>query len=751
MIIPKYVKVILLSGLLAVFAVLVAGGILIDNEKPPIPSSVVTEKGDVLFTGEDIMKGQQIYFARGGQHIGTIWGHGSYLAPDWSADYLHRLAVYAAGKFNGLKGADALAFNQKQLDAIDGPARAALTERVKAELRKNRYDAAAQKLSYTDIQVEGFKMLQKYYTALFNKGNDKIGVPANTVRDEKEGYYLSTFFSWLSWAAVTKRPGKDVTYTTNWPYDPLVGNTPEPTMLLWSIISVVLLVLFVGIVLFVYNRLNIKDDYDIKPVIDIDEPAPTASQKATLIFFVTAMALFVLQVLFGSLNGHYTVEGGYFGGFNIEKILPYPLLRTWHLQLAVYWIATCFLASGLFIAPSVGKEPKFQSKVVYMLFGAIVVVVVGSLTGNWFSVQGFFSSTLDAFNYGHQGYEYIELGRLWQVLLIAGMIVWLGLVYTALKPALKAEKDKGGITHLFLYSSITIPLFYMAGLMYGHKTHVSNAEYWRWWVVHLWVEGFFEVFATITLGFILTRIKAVTERTALITIYLGLGLYLGAGVIGTFHHLYWSGSPIPIIALGAVFSALEIVPLTLLGFEAASTVGILKHGGGKYAYKWPLMFFLAVAFWNLIGAGVFGFLINPPIVLYYIQGLNMTPLHGHTALFGVYGFLGIALMLFSLRHIVVKRAWSDSLLKWSFWLLNIGLIGMTVLSLLPAGIYQFIIGVKHGMWFARSPEVTTSEFIKTTSYLRIGPDLIFAAGAVLILAFVLRAAIIPVIDKKKQS
>lgn len=285
--------------------------------------------------------------------------------------------------------------------------------------------------------------------------------------------------------------------------------------------------------------------------------------------------------------------------------------------------------------------------------------------------------------------------------------------------------------------------------MYGPKTHVSEAEYWRWWVVHLWVEGFFEVFALITLAFILTRIKAVSERTALITVYMGISLYLGAGVIGTFHHLYWSGTPIPVIALGAVFSALEIVPLTLLGFEAAGTSGILRRGGERYAYRWPLMFFLAVAFWNLIGAGVFGFLINPPIVLYYIQGTNTTPIHAHTALFGVYGFLAIALMLFSMRHIVAKRAWSDRLLGWSFWLLNGGLAGMTVLSLIPAGFYQFYYAVKYGMWYARSPEVTTSAFIRTAANLRVLPDLIFISGAMLLLVFVLRAALITVLDKRR--
>ncbi|MCU0646047.1 MAG: cbb3-type cytochrome c oxidase subunit I, partial [bacterium] len=281
--------------------------------------------------------------------------------------------------------------------------------------------------------------------------------------------------------------------------------------------------------------------------------------------------------------------------------------------------------------------------------------------------------------------------------------------------------------------------FYMAGLMYGQGSHLSEAEYWRWWVVHLWVEGFFEVFATVFMAFILGHIGAVSKKFALNTVYFSIFLYLGGGVIGTFHHLYWSGSPSPIIALGAVFSALEVVPLSLLAFEVVHNLKVIREGGKAFAYKWPIYFFISVAFWNMLGAGVFGFLINPPIVLYYIQGINTTPIHGHTALFGVYGLLAIALMLFSVRHIFKKAAWSDGLLKWSFWGLNGGLMLMTVLSLIPSGFYQFYYAVRDGLWYARSPEVATSKTIQFFSWMRVLPDVVFAAGAILLFVFLVRA------------
>lgn len=732
---PK-TRAILLFLLALTFGVLIFGGYLISREKPPIPARVVDAQGKVLFTGEDILAGQEFYFSRGGQHIGTIWGHGSYLAPDWSADFLHRMGLYLAARHQGLSPDEARGYGQEAFDDLAPEEKGRITALVTQEIKTNRYDPATGALTLTPFQAEALSALQDYYSELFIRGNERMGLQAEIVRTPEEGFRLTGFFAWLAWAAGTLRPGAEHTYTTNWPYDPLVGNVPVPDALIWSIVSVVLLILAIAAALFYYLRYLRTDDYETELLTEFPEPRPTPSQKATLAYFLTAVLLFVLQIGMGAVTGHHTVEGTHFFGIPIGHILPYAVTRTWHLQLAVFFIATCFLAAGLFIGPFVGQEPKGQRSWVLFLFAAVVIVVVGAMSGAWLSIGGHLDEY--SFHLGHQGYEFIELGRLWQVLLIVGMLIWLVLVYRSISPALKTEDDKGGMTHMLLYSSVSIPLFYMAGLMYGRGSHLSDAEYWRWWVVHLWVEGFFEVFATVVMAFLLSRIGAVSKKFALTTVYFIVFLYLGSGVIGTFHHLYWSGSPMPIIALGAVFSALEVVPLTLLGFEVVHNLKVVREGGKAYAYKWPIYFFISVAFWNLVGAGIFGFLINPPIVLYFIQGINTTPIHSHTALFGVYGLLAISLMLFSVRHIITREAWSDRLLKWSFWGLNGGLASMAVFHLIPAGFYQMWYAVKHGLWYARSPEIASGEVIRTLTWFSTVPHLVFAAGAVLLLVFLVR-------------
>lgn len=733
---PK-VRAILLFVLILAFGVLIFGGYLIKKEKPPIPETVRTGSGEIVFTSTDILDGQGYYFSRGGQHIGTIWGHGAYLAPDWSADYLHRLGLFIAARHNGMESQPATAFSQTDFAALDQVTQAKLRANVINEIKANRYDPSTGTLIFTEYQAEAFQALTNYYTALFRNGNESMGLQPGIVQTDEQGRIITAFFAWLAWAAGTDRLDQDYTYTSNWPFDPLVGNEPLPDALIWSIVSVILLILVIAVVLFVYLKYMREDDYTVKLLTELKELKPTGSQKAILPYFVIAIILFILQIALGAIIGHYTVEGTYFYGIPLAKILPYAIARTWHLQFAIFWIATCFLAAGLFIGPFVGYEPKRQGTLVTVLLGAVAVVLTGTVVGTWLSVTGNLSA--NHFLLGHQGYEYIELGRVWQLLLIAGMLIWLFLVVRAIRPALSEEKDYGGITHLLLFSAIAIPLFYMAGLMYGQRTHLSEAEYWRWWVVHLWVEGFFEVFATVFMAFILSHIGAVSRKFALNTIYFSIFLYLGSGVIGTFHHLYFSGSPSPIIALGAVFSALEVVPLTLLAFETVHNLRIVKMGGENFPYKWPIYFFVSVAFWNMLGAGVFGFLINPPIVLYYIQGINTTPIHGHGAMFGVYGLLAIALMLFSVRHIVSQKSWSDTLLKWSFWGLNGGLMAMLVFSLIPSGFYQFYFAVKYGLWYARSPEIATSQTIQIFSWMRVVPDLIFAAGAISLFIFLVRA------------
>jgi nitric oxide reductase subunit B len=276
----------------------------------------------------------------------------------------------------------------------------------------------------------------------------------------------------------------------------------------------------------------------------------------------------------------------------------------------------------------------------------------------------------------------------------------------------------------------------MAGLMWGKHTNLAIAEYWRWWVVHLWVEGFFEVFATVVIIFMFARLKLIRVKTANTAVILSSTVYLSGGIIGTLHHLYFSGTPTPILAFGAVFSALEVVPLVLAGFEAWENIKLSRAAEWVKNYKWPIYFFISVAFWNMIGAGLFGFMINPPIALYYMQGLNTTPVHAHAALFGVYGMLGIGLMLFCLRVMWVQKIWKEKMLKFSFWSLNIGLMAMVVGSLLPVGLMQTWASVKYGYWYARSSEFLNSSMVETIKWSRIFGDTLFALGALALVLFV---------------
>jgi nitric oxide reductase subunit B len=459
--------------------------------------------------------------------------------------------------------------------------------------------------------------------------------------------------------------------------------------------------------------------------------------KATLKYFWIVCALIVVQVIMGVITAHYGVEGNSFYGLSLANIIPYSVSRTWHVQLAIFWIATSWLATGLYIAPAVsGYEPKFQRFGVNFLFIALLIIVVGSLIGQWMGIMQKLG-LIENFWFGHQGYEYVDLGRFWQIFLFVGLLIWLFLLIRALMPALKKPSENRQLLVMFLISSIAIAAFYAAGLMWARQTNLTIAEYWRWWVVHLWVEGFFEVFATVVSAFLFVRMGLLKIKTATSAVLFSTIIFLSGGIIGTFHHLYFAGTPTAVIALGATFSALEVVPLVFMGFEVFHNLKISKSTEWIKAYKWPIYCFISVAFWNFIGAGIFGFLINPPIALYFMQGLNTTPVHGHTALFGVYGMLGIGLMLFVLKGLTAKYVWKDGVIRIAFWSINIGLLLMVLISLLPVGLMQTIASIEHGMWYARSAEFMQSPVLQVFRWLRIIGDSVFAFGTLALGWFVL--------------
>ncbi len=713
------------------FAVLGYYGVEIYRKAPPIPDQVVTESGEVIFKGQDIKDGQNVWQSIGGQQVGSIWGHGAYQAPDWTADWLHREAMYILDKW-------AYAEQGSKYDALDTEHQAMLKARLQKHLRTNTHNEATNTITISDIRAEAIREVSKHYSGLFtndpelSKHRDAYAIPANSIKEQGRMNQMNAFFFWAAWACTTNRPGDDITYTNNWPSEELVANTPSADLIFWTGFSVIVLLAGVGLLAYYYaankeEEVAPEDMPKNDPLLGLK---PTPSMKATLKYFWIVTALVFVQVMLGIVTAHYGVEGQGFYGFPLAEYLPYAVTRSWHIQIAIFWIATSWLATGLFIAPAVsGHEPKFQKLGVDVLFGALLVIVVGSLAGQWFGVMQKLN-LVENFWFGHQGYEYVELGRFWQIFLFAGLFIWLGLMVRAIAPAFKKNEENKHLLAMFMVSCVAIASFYGAGLMWGRQTNLAIAEYWRWWVVHLWVEGFFEVFATVVIAFLFVRLGLLRAKVANGTVLFATIIFLFGGIIGTFHHLYFSGTPTGVLALGATFSALEVVPLVLIGFEAYHNLQLSKATKWIKAYKWPIYCFVAVAFWNLVGAGILGFLINPPLALYYMQGLNTTPVHGHTALFGVYGILGIGLMLFVLRAMNTNTVWKDKWIAVAFWSFNIGLALMVLISVLPIGILQTWASVKFGLWYARSMEFMQEPIMDTLRWLRAIGDTIFAVGIV---------------------
>jgi nitric oxide reductase subunit B len=461
--------------------------------------------------------------------------------------------------------------------------------------------------------------------------------------------------------------------------------------------------------------------------------ALTPAQRATAWFFFVMAALFLVQVFVGAASQHYRAELADFFGIDLAQWFPYNLMRTWHLQLAIFWVATAFLAAGIFLAPMIaGREPRRQNWLAFGLLGALALVVFGSLIGELAAIHGWIGS---GWNWlGNQGFEYLDLGRFWQILLSIGLFFWVWMLYRVMRGRL-AREHKGNMPWLFFFAALAIPAFYAVGLLARSESHFTSTDFWRFWVVHLWVEDFLELFTTVMVAYLFVLLGVVREKVALTVIYLDILLYSAGGVIGTMHHVYFSGEPAEHLALGAFFSAAEVIPLTFLTVEAWSFLQLGARQEQKartpFPHRWAVMFLVAVGFWNFLGAGIFGFLINLPIVSYYEIGTALTANHGHAAMMGVYGMLAVGLGMFCLRYLIPAERWSEQAAKLSFWSLNLGLAWMCFATLLPLGLLQLYESVNKGYYEARTLEFLTNDTNALIEWIRLPGDVLFIAGGVL--------------------
>lgn len=710
------------------------------EEAPPIPS-FINGKGEEIISQGQILKGQEVFHRYALMEYGSMFGDGALRGPDFTAQALNERAKsmyrhYSENlRFNGIG-------NEYEKDGI--------LNQVQKEIKHNSYSNDNNTVAISEAQISAIRDLESFYLKMFLEPDFKEAFkPTGYIQDKDEIKALSAFFFWGSWVCSVNRPGEKYSYTHNWPYDEYAGNVATPATLLWSIIGLLGLVVGLGGVMYYYGQFEqLSEQYYVKGASEMVTEAklhdfkPSPTQRATYKFFYVAVLLFLVQVLAGILTVHDFVGFTEILGLNIQEILPMTISRSWHVQLSLFWISACWVGISFFILPLMAKrEPKGQLFLINLLFGVFFIMVVGSFVGIFLGPMG----KLGEYSrwLGHQGWEFVELGRLYQYFLLAIFALWALIVYRGVKNILKPGMP-WGLPNWLIYSIVCILLLLISGFVARPETNFVIADFWRWMVVHMWVEAFFEVFTTIIVGYMMVMMGLVNRQAVVKVVYIAALLFLGSGLLGISHNFYWNAKPVGTLALGSVFSTLQVVPLILLTLEAwrmqrmPSLLTSKQKGRQRsslFAMPGVFLFIIGVTFWNFFGAGVFGLIINLPIINYYEHGTYLTVNHGHAALMGVYGNLSIAAILFCLRFLTHQDAWNPKLVRIAFWSINGGLLLMVVLDLFPAGIHQLVVVMENGYWYGRSQEFIQSVPFQSMTWLRIIGGAVFCLGGLFPLTY----------------
>ena len=708
---------------------------------PPV-ASFVSPSGDTVIPESVIVRGKEVFHLKGLMSWGSFWGDGADRGPDFTAEALHRTVVSMRAFYDNELKAGQGTVTRAELDGI-GP-------RVQRELRENGWNEGANHIVINDAQIYAYEQLVDHYTRMFTDPAYPERFSAfvtDFITDRDDLRALAAYFFWGGWASAANRPGETYSYTHNWPYDPEAGNLPTMPTLLWSFLSI--LALFAGtmLVLYVYGQMKeLPGDpfngasggtlttIELEKGYDFVRP----TQRSTYKFFAFAIILFLVQVLAGILSAEDFVGGGPARG--IVSVLGIPLTfsitKAWHSIVQIYWFFMCWVGYTIFFLPRLSRVPRGQQLLINLLFTLCVIVGAGALFGIYFGQMGYMSDGI-SYWFGNQGWEFLELGRFWHVLMLVSFVLWITIIFRGVRPWITRQNLWSVPAWLFYGSGIMV-LFLFFGLGATSTGNFAIDDYWRWMTVHMWVEVTFEVFTTCIVGYMLVQMGLINRAVAERVIFLAVMMFLVTATVGISHNFYWIGKPTGIIALGSVFSTLQVLPLLLITLDAwrmrnekVRAGEHLAEGRQKFVMEGVWLFILAVNFWNIVGAGVLGSLINLPIINYFEHSTYLTGNHAHAAMFGVKGNVALGGMLFCCQHLFPRAAWNEKLIRRSFWSLQFGLALMMALDLFPVGIYQLMAVFTHGYWYARTNDFVTGDVWVTLTWFRAVGGTLFLFGGVL--------------------
>jgi len=690
----------------------------LQKEVPPIPQQVKSVSGEVLYTYDDVIEGKGYFQEFDLMDWGTLLGMGAYMGPDFTTDFLHYRAEFLYDFYaNEMYG--------KTNQSLTNVERGAVKERVKEDVKKQT-SLLEETTTYTDASAAAFKKNVEYLTHLLVNGDASRAFKGGIIRTE-EAQKIAVFVDWSQLVATSIRPNTNHTWSNNWPPEPLLDQDTSflsHKISLWEFL--ILWTLTIIVIFLSYEYLLKKDKLeDLQPAIKIT--SLFKSQKKLLKYIPIVAALFVVQLFIGGYLAHlYTAPTKDF--LISQDILPFNVLRSIHTQLAILWVAVGWLVGGLLIAPWVANKDHKFPWLVDVLWIALVVVAVGSIIGLYMGATGQLRETW--FWFGNEGRELINLGRVWDIGLVIGLVFWFLLIISLIRKA----ATNNPIVSTIIWAAFAIATLYMAGMMPVHKImpNYTVDDYYRWWVIHLWVELTFELFAAGVIAFFTVSLGLIAQKTAVRIMLFELFLIMLSGTLGVGHHLWWQGLDEYWIAIGGIFSALEPLPLVLMIIEAMKNQREKLQHGEKNEFAIPFMWIAGSAVLNWIGAGFFGMVINTPTISYYSHGTYLIMPHGHVALLGAFGYISIAFIYMASRtnSLANGLVWTEKVSKYGFWILTIGAL-LFALPTYIIGMEQTRIAHDLGYFYARLH--TAVEPMKTWMWLRVIPDTMMIIGGVIIL------------------